>query len=59
MPPLLALTFVLLLLVIGGGLVYVTLTHPAVAVPLTVATAGVALVVTIASALLALVAPRR
>lgn len=57
--PILALTFVLLLIVVGGGLVYVTLTHPSVAVPLTVATAGVTFVVTIASTLVALVTRRR
>lgn len=57
--PLLALTFVLLLLVVGGGLLFVTLTHPSLAVPLTVATAGVTLVFTIAGVLVSLVAQRR
>lgn len=57
--PLLALTFVLLVLIIGGGLVYVTLMHPSVAVPLTVAAAGLTVVFTVASVLVALVVAQR
>lgn len=57
--PLLALTFVLLVLIIGGGLVYVTLMHPSVAVPLTVAAAGLTVVFTVASVLVALVVVQR
>ncbi|MFF7975390.1 hypothetical protein [Streptomyces sp. NPDC007905] len=54
-----ALTFVLLVLIIGGGLVYVTLMHPSVAVPLTVAAAGLTVVFTVASVLVALVIAQR
>lgn len=57
--PLLALAFVLLILIVGGGLIYVTFTHPSAAVPLTVAAAGVTLVFTIAGVLVALVAAQR
>ncbi|MEU9160652.1 hypothetical protein AB0D29_10325 [Streptomyces sp. NPDC048424] len=45
--PLLVLVLVLVVLAIGAGLLYVTLAHPALAVPLTVAVGGVALIITI------------
>jgi len=57
--PLLALAFVLLVFILGSGLVYVTFTHPSIAVPLTVATAGITLVFTIAGVLVALAAAHR
>lgn len=57
--PLLVLTFVLLVLVIGSGLVYVAFTHPSLSMPLTVAASGVTLVFTIAGVLVAVLAAQR
>ncbi len=54
--PLLVLVFVLLVLVIGAGLLYVTAAHPSLAMPLIVATAGVTIAFTIAGALAAVMA---
>ncbi|MEU4359915.1 hypothetical protein [Streptomyces virginiae] len=48
------LVFVLLVLVIGAGLLYVTAAHPSLAMPLTVA--GVTIVFTITGVLVAIVA---
>jgi hypothetical protein len=52
---LLVLTFALLTLVIGSGLVYLTFVHPSVAVPLTVAATGVTLVLTVFGTLITLI----
>ncbi|MFH8894498.1 hypothetical protein [Streptomyces sp. NPDC017949] len=57
--PLLLLVFVLLVLVIGAGLLYVAVVHPALAMPLTVAAAGVTIVFTIAGVLVALISTHR
>ncbi|MFF4869375.1 hypothetical protein [Streptomyces sp. NPDC000961] len=57
--PLLTLTFVLLVVTVGCGLAYVTLMHPAVAVPLTVATAGVTLIFAIVAAVITLCSIQR
>ncbi|MFD8024523.1 hypothetical protein ACFV6G_29415 [Streptomyces lavendulae] len=53
------LVFVLLVIVIGAGLLYVTAAHPALAMPLTVAAAGVTIVFTIAGVLVTLLGTRR
>lgn len=51
--------FMLLVLVIGAGLLYVTAVHPSLATPLTVAVGGVALVFTVVGVMTALFAMRR
>ncbi|MFJ3205815.1 hypothetical protein [Streptomyces sp. NPDC086989] len=57
--PLLVLVFALLVLIIGAGLLYVTLAHPSLAMPLTVAVAGVTVVFTIAGVIAAFIAASR
>lgn len=57
--PLLALMFVLLVVIVGCGLVYVTFMHPSAAVPLTVAAAGVTLVVAIVAVVVTLCTAQR
>ncbi|MFD6186776.1 hypothetical protein [Streptomyces goshikiensis] len=57
--PLLILVFVLLVLVIGAGLLYVTAAHPSLAIPLTVAAAGVTIVFTIAGVLVSVMSSSR
>ncbi|MFF0385392.1 hypothetical protein [Streptomyces sp. NPDC004286] len=52
---LLVMALALLVLVIGGGLVYVAFVHPSIAVPLTVAVTGVTLVLTVVGTLIMLV----
>ncbi|MFF0551074.1 hypothetical protein ACFYUL_19155 [Streptomyces sp. NPDC004311] len=56
---LLILLFVLVVFVIGAGLLYVTIAHPSLATPLTVAVAGVTLVVTIVGVIAAFFAISR
>lgn len=49
--PLLILVLVLVVLLVGAGLAYVTWLHPSLGTPLTVASAGTTLLATIALAL--------
>ncbi|MGW4689676.1 hypothetical protein ACWEPM_32955 [Streptomyces sp. NPDC004244] len=53
--PLLGLVYALLVIAIGAGLLYVTLAHPQLAMPLTVAVAGITLVITLPGILLTLI----
>lgn len=55
----LALVLVLVLLLIGASLLYVTATHPGLAVPFTVAAAGVTIVLTVVGAIATILAPQR
>ncbi|MCY0921154.1 hypothetical protein OS965_23695 [Streptomyces sp. H27-G5] len=52
-------TFLLLTAVIGAGLLYVTVRHPSLAGPLSVATGGIALIFTIAGVLVTVMATSR
>ncbi|MGW2108025.1 hypothetical protein [Streptomyces sp. NPDC001948] len=56
---LLALTFTLMVAVIGGSLFYVTLAHPSLIGPLSVSVAGITVIVTVAGLLITLAASRR